>query len=244
MATSILFSAFESWLVNEHRHVWGWFARRWRSTRFFLEELRIRNTRHDFCQCLFWQFSCGHSLRHYRTASGQHVRIRVSLSLAKLRAPVYSFFLSRAPFDSAILTFIAMFALLVTSWSENYGDANAPISQSFLSAWKSIKSGERCERSLSLEQLICSDRKIFLLGIVQALFEASMYVFVLEWTPALTQALNLSNFDKTDSKNPPIPHGKDPSSSISEQRKSIGLVTFRLYFRKLYGSDDDGLEFI
>jgi hypothetical protein len=53
------------------------------------------------------------------------------------------------------------------------------------------------------------DRKIFLLGIVQALFEASMYVFVLEWTPALTEALNKSHIDKTDNKNPPIPHGLD-----------------------------------
>jgi hypothetical protein len=53
---------------------------------------------------------------------------------------MYSF---RAPFDSAILTFIAMCILLVTTWSENYGDANAPISQSFLSAWQSIKSSLR-----------------------------------------------------------------------------------------------------
>ncbi len=34
-----------------------------------------------------------------------------------------------------------------------------------------------------------------------------MYVFVLEWTPALTEALNKGVIDKTDSKNPPIPHG-------------------------------------
>jgi len=34
-----------------------------------------------------------------------------------------------------------------------------------------------------------------------------MYVFVLEWTPALTQALNKSAINKIDSKNPPIPHG-------------------------------------
>jgi hypothetical protein len=45
------------------------------------------------------------------------------------------------------------------------------------------------------------------LGIIQALFEASMYVFVLEWTPALTGALNKGFVDKTDNKNPPIPHG-------------------------------------
>jgi len=54
---------------------------------------------------------------------------------------------------------------------------------------------------------IFSDKKIFLLGIVQALFEGSMYIFVLEWTPALTQALDNANIDKTDNKNPPIPHG-------------------------------------
>lgn len=55
--------------------------------------------------------------------------------------------------------------------------------------------------------LIFTDKKVFLLGIVQALFEASMYVFILEWTPALTEALNRDEVDKTDSKNPPIPHG-------------------------------------
>lgn len=59
-----------------------------------------------------------------------------------------------------------------------------------------------------MNDLFCIiDRKVFLLGVVQALFEASMYVFVLEWTPALTEALNLDNVDKTDNKNPPIPHG-------------------------------------
>ena len=55
--------------------------------------------------------------------------------------PTMTFVLSRAPFDSAILTFLAMSVLVITHWSENYGDANAPVSQSFLSAWRSIKSG-------------------------------------------------------------------------------------------------------
>ena len=30
------------------------------------------------------------------------------------------------------------------------------------------------------------DRKVLCLGIIQSLFEGSMYTFVLEWTPALT----------------------------------------------------------
>ena len=52
-------------------------------------------------------------------------------------------FFNRAPFDSAIISFVAMCILLITSWSENHGDAHAPASQSFLSAWKSIKSGSK-----------------------------------------------------------------------------------------------------
>ena len=60
------------------------------------------------------------------------------LNLLKMKIKKLSF---RAPFDSAILSFIAMCVLLITNWTENYGDANAPISQSFLSAWHSIKSG-------------------------------------------------------------------------------------------------------
>jgi len=51
------------------------------------------------------------------------------------------------------------------------------------------------------------DRKVFLLGAVQALFEGSMYIFVLEWTPALTGTLATSSIDKKDNQNPPIPHG-------------------------------------
>jgi hypothetical protein len=54
---------------------------------------------------------------------------------------------------------------------------------------------------------LCKDRKVALLGTVQALFEASMYVFVLEWTPALTEASNQAFIDKKDNTNPPIPHG-------------------------------------
>ena len=44
---------------------------------------------------------------------------------------------------------------------------------------------------------------MLLLGLIQSLFEGSMYVFVLEWTPALT----VKSSDKSDASNPPIPHG-------------------------------------
>ncbi|CAF0779867.1 unnamed protein product [Adineta steineri] len=156
MATSILFSAFESWLINEHQR-----------RNFEPETLGI-----IFANAYF----------------GNSVVAILSGIVAQVVANTFGYV---APFDSAILSFIAMCVLLITTWSENYGDASAPISQSFISAYKAIK----------------SDKKVFLLGIVQALFEASMYVFVLEWTPALTQALDKSVINKTDNKNPPIPHG-------------------------------------
>ncbi|CAF0820693.1 unnamed protein product [Adineta ricciae] len=156
IATSILFSAFESWLVNEHQR---------------------RNYEPETLTIIFANAAFGNSL--------------VAIISGIVAQNVANTFGYVAPFDSAIISFIAMCALLITTWTENYGDANAPAMQSFVSAWNAIK----------------SDRKICYLGIVQALFEASMYVFVLEWTPALTQALNKSTIDKTDNKNPPIPHG-------------------------------------
>lgn len=33
------------------------------------------------------------------------------------------------------------------------------------------------------------DKNVFYLGLVQSLFEGTMYTFVLEWTPALTEAV-------------------------------------------------------
>lgn len=81
-----------------------------------------------------------------------------------------------------------MVVLVVTNWSENYGDSQAHIKQSFMTALDTIR----------------NDTKVLLLGIIQSLFEGSMYVFVLEWTPALTLG---ENVNKEDSSNPPIPHG-------------------------------------
>ena len=54
------------------------------------------------------------------------------------------------------------------------------------------------------------DHKILCLGLIQSLFEGSMYTFVLEWTPALTPAnLSPANADTatSSSERPTIPHG-------------------------------------
>jgi len=54
------------------------------------------------------------------------------------------------------------------------------------------------------------DYKILCLGLIQSLFEGSMYTFVLEWTPALTPAnLDPANVDTatSSSERSTIPHG-------------------------------------
>ncbi len=57
-----------------------------------------------------------------------------------------------------------------------------------------------------------SDRKILCLGLIQSLFEGSMYTFVLEWTPALSQAsigvtTETANVNADHGHRGVIPHG-------------------------------------
>lgn len=77
-----------------------------------------------------------------------------------------------APFDAAIVFMVIGGVLIAALWPENYGDQNSrhgTLSQ-FSKAWAAIK----------------DDRRLALLGAMQAMFEASMYTFVFLWTPALS----------------------------------------------------------
>ena len=115
---------------------------------------------------------------------------------------------SSAPFDASLLVLVCMIALIFMNWSENFGDSQAQLKQSFVTAWTAIKTGKseklfflNCDNFVNC---ISSDKRVLLLGLAQSLFEGSMYVFVLEWTPALTIDTGAS---KNDASNPPIPHG-------------------------------------
>ena len=57
---------------------------------------------------------------------------------------------------------------------------------------------------------VVADYKILCLGLIQSLFEGSMYTFVLEWTPALTPAeLDPAKVESATSgtERATIPHG-------------------------------------
>ncbi|XP_059442514.1 uncharacterized protein LOC132174837 [Corylus avellana] len=140
IATSLLFSAFESWLVAEHNK--RGFEQQWLSI--------------TFSKAIF----LGNGL--VAIVSGLFGNLLVdTLGLG----PV-------SPFDAAACFLAIGMAIIMSSWSENYGDPSE--NKDLLTQFKGAAVA------------IASDEKIALLGAIQSLFEGSMYTFVFLWTPALS----------------------------------------------------------
>ncbi|XP_042001273.1 molybdate-anion transporter-like [Salvia splendens] len=140
IATSLLFSSFESWLVAEHFK--RGFEQQWLSVTFskaiFLGNGLVAIVAGLFGNLLVDSFSLG---------------------------PV-------SPFDAAAIFLAIGMTVILSTWSENYGDPSE--SKDLLSQFKGAAVA------------IASDEKIALLGAIQSLFEGSMYTFVFLWTPALS----------------------------------------------------------
>ncbi|KAJ6294793.1 hypothetical protein OIU76_022804, partial [Salix suchowensis] len=140
IATSLLFSSFESWLVAEHNK--RGFEQQWLSLTFskaiFLGNGLVAILAGLFGNFLVDTFQLG---------------------------PV-------APFDAAACFLAIGMAVILSSWTENYGDPSE--NKDLLAQFKGAAVA------------IASDEKIALLGAIQSLFEGSMYTFVFLWTPALS----------------------------------------------------------
>jgi len=134
VSTSILFSAFEAWMVHEH-HRLG-FRREWIDSTFVI---------------------CTGGNGVVAIVAG----VVASFSVDKW-GPV-------APFDVSLIFLVIGTALIFFLWTENSGDARINLQQTVQNAVYSIR----------------ADRKVALVGLIQAFFEGSMYTFVFMWTPAL-----------------------------------------------------------
>ncbi|CAF4117438.1 unnamed protein product [Adineta steineri] len=77
-----------------------------------------------------------------------------------------------APIDIAIGVYVIMIVFIATQWTENYGDKEASNTTSFVHAFQALR----------------DDLRIVLVGLITALFDATIYIFVIEWTPALQHA--------------------------------------------------------
>ncbi|XP_078154576.1 uncharacterized protein LOC144549676 [Carex rostrata] len=140
IATSLLFSAFESWLVAEHNK--RGFDPQWLSL--------------TFSKAIFL---------------GNGLIAIVSGLFANLIADNLGFG-PVAPFDAAACVLAIGMAIIMFSWTENYGDPS--------------ESKDLFGQFRVAGKAIASDEKIALLGAIQSLFEGSMYTFVFLWTPALS----------------------------------------------------------
>jgi MFS family permease len=136
VATSLLFSVFEAWMVYEH------------------------NKRGFSAEGLSQTFS-------YATFGNGIVAILSGLA----SSAVADHFGYVAPFMMALGLLVLGSIIVFVSWTENYGDTSVDVSGTFSNAINALK----------------SDSKVIILGIVQSLFEASMYTFVFMWTPALQE---------------------------------------------------------
>lgn len=105
------------------------------------------------------------------------------------------------PFDIAIAVLLVLFALVATTWTENYGDESLSVTGGFARAWTSL----------------LSDEKILLLGISQSAFEGALYTFTFMWTPALQTAAGQIG---------EIPHGTVFSSFMAATMIGSNLFTY------------------
>jgi len=157
VATSLLFSVFDSWLVSEH------------NCRGFDAEL-LGST---FSLAMF-----GNSL--VAIAAGELGQIASDMQALTPIAGNISYGGYCLPFDMAICFCVMCGALLMVTWSENYGQRSG--TPSVGAASSSTSDGLAHAVRVVLQQPL-----VFSLGLVCALFEASMFIFVFNWTPTLTE---------------------------------------------------------
>jgi hypothetical protein len=93
---------------------------------------------------------------------------------------------------TASLAFLALGAVLCSRlWTENVAPSES--------------SGDKKKATIGEAlKLVLEDKKILLVGAVQALFEGAMYIFVLQWPPAIKAAIAASGIWTA----PAVPYGK------------------------------------
>jgi MFS transporter, MFS domain-containing protein family, molybdate-anion transporter len=189
LGTSLLFSAPEAWLVGEHRQ--GQFDGKWLGETFA------------------WAY-----------AGDAAVAVLAGLlagAVAKVGGPT-------APFLVSIAFLAAGAVLAVSTWRENKGVVAHMAQMTGNSAVRGAASveseevvpvvvvnkdegGGAANATHALFKILMSlvtDKRILLLGTAQAMFEAAMYIFVLQWPPLMKRAIQSST---AFGNNAAVPYG-------------------------------------
>eukprot|EP00981_Chlorochromonas_danica_P013316 scaffold6125_cov262-Ochromonas_danica.AAC.8 len=162
LGTSLLSSAPEAWYVAEHNKL----------------QAADANVHDDFVSQTFGWAYAGDSI--------------VAILAGQLASYAATKGGPSAPFTVSVGFLVSAAVLMLLKWSENVAKpaaAAAPVDtkkdaspeqQSPASPKASIMDGVR---------IMLQDKRILLLGAVQALFEGAMYIFVLQWPPAMKTAI-------------------------------------------------------
>lgn len=151
IATSLLFSSFESWMVCEHN------ARGYDSS-------ALNDT--------FSLMYAGNSL--CAILAGMMAEAVADLQPLTPFAGVWHFGGYCSPFDLSAAFLILGFCLICATWSENYGRGG--------------EASSGCSDVAAPLAQMKGDPSIVMIGGIVSLFEGSMYIFVLSWTPALSSS--------------------------------------------------------
>mmetsp|Transcript_83595 Transcript_83595/g.147850 ORF Transcript_83595/g.147850 Transcript_83595/m.147850 type:complete len:480 (+) Transcript_83595:86-1525(+) len=157
IATSLLFSCFECWMVSEHL------------------------TRHEFSDSLLsYLFGIKFQVMYFvAIASG----ILAQFASDSFRfAPITKDSLvyvggNCVPFDLSAFVLVIAFILIGLFWEENYGNPDSSSSSSSIR-----KIAENVKQAATM---MLMDGKTLMLCIIVSCFEGAMYAFVFSWTPAL-----------------------------------------------------------
>ena len=173
IATSLLFSVFDAWMVNEH------------NARGFDPAL-LSDT---FTKAIFTNSVVAIASGLVANAAASLSPLgRFSSAVAGGEGSLQSTFTAGdgsimmggfcAPFDVAIAILLVGGSIVFHFWGENYG-ARSDSSGGEVESFSAIKNGIAAVKN---------EEKILLCGLISSLFEGSMYAFVFMWTPALQGA--------------------------------------------------------
>jgi len=157
IATSLLFSCFECWMVSEHLG------------------------RHGFSDGLLsYMFGLMFQVM-YVVAILSGMAAQFAADCLPLQ-PLHEGWATHiggptAPFDLAIIVLLVGAVHIAVTWQENYGSSS--------SSGSSQDQGSVLQTMREAVKVVAQDRRIMLLGVVVACFEGAMFAFVFNWTPAL-----------------------------------------------------------